>query len=997
MFPQSTRHRAARLLALLIFVQAVQAQDPAQTFGKPEITAIMQKVNRFQQEHPWRETDRNWIRATYYTGVMGAYHATKDPAYLEQARKWGEKHQWKVGTEKSGYNQLFCAMTWAELHLLDSDPKKIQPTIDWLNTDAPTSPGGPKDWYGHAGPWDNLLYADSLYGAPVFAMLHKATGDQRYLDIMHDSFWKVTDALLDAEDDIYYRDRAYIGKRTANDRKILWSRGNGWVFAGLSRVLAHLPKDDPHYDRYLDLYKRMAKSIASRQHDDGLWRSNLGDPDHYLMPESSGTAFFTFGFAWGINNGHLAKDDYLPTVIKGWNGLVHCIHPDGNMGWVQPVDGQPRPSLPVTTHEYAAGLFLLAGSEVLKLAESDAITPQIVARCITPDDSILPPAARAKGPLASGDHPLADTINDFLEQRGEIQPTGLKRNDYLDVIAGQVKAMHGYQDDEGRIIDPVTGKEMYYATPCYAHSVAVLAKAKHEAGTTLLESGMQALDVSINALATNTVAGGHGDFYTWPVMFAYEHLGPLASNNRQSTWKRQLAAIDITKTYTHYRKPYTVYEHRKFYSEYGESWAHNWNLLNAAGEFLRARQGFTDLAYTDFCLTMQLPHFTPLGMYNEGGSPLPYDMFSRHYVTGMLQQGYRSFVHTTYRDLLWKGAWTSLFMQSPTGELPTGYRSSQHIWNEAEQAVVFEIYATQYAKAGRMAEAGAFKRAAHLALQSVQSWIRPDGTGYVVKNRYPTEAKHGYERYSAHTCYNLLACSMLAQAWEFADDSVAERPAPADVGGFVVPILNPFHKVFANVGGNYVEYDTTGDQKYNPTGLLRVHLKDGHPQLGPSDGCAPYLSGKGIHLAVGPSWRTADGTWHSLATSKETPKVEILEQSPTRVRFRVTYPKVVQTITVDHAGVTIEDVVTADGVDAMRISFPMLVFDGKNETTVELKDNAVRLTLDEKSVHFAVTEPAELKLQRSGKRLPHRNGMVEATTAETTEKRMIYRITAGRD
>ena len=94
---------------------------------------------------------------------------------------------------------------------------------------------------------------------------------------------------------------------------------------------------------------------------------------------------------------------------------------------------------------------------------------------------------------------------------------------------------------------------------------------------------------------------------------------------------------------------------------------------------------------------------------------------------------------------------------------------------------------------------------------------------------------------------------------------------------------------------------------------------------------------------------------------------------------------------------TIEDVVTADGVDAMRISFPMLVFDGKNETTVELKDNAVRLTLDEKSVHFAVTEPAELKLQRSGKRLPHRNGMVEATTAETTEKRMIYRITAGRD
>lgn len=482
---------------------------------------------------------------------------------------------------------------------------------------------------------------------------------------------------------------------------------------------------------------------------------------------------------------------------------------------------------------------------------------------------------------------------------------------------------------------------------------------------------------------------------TWPIMFAFEHFAPLASKARKAVWTKQLAALNIEMAYKQYRKPYTVYEHQKLYSTFGKSWAHNWNLLNAASEAIRAEHGFTDLAYTDFCLTMQLPHFTPYGMYDEGGSPFPYDMFSRHYVTGMLQRGYRSFVYSTYRDLLWKGAWTSLFMQSPTGELPTGYRSSHHIWNEAEQAVVFEIYATQYAKAGLAAEAGAFKRAAHLALQSVKNWIRPDGTGYIVKNRYPIEAKHGYEGYSAHTCYNMLAMSMLAQAWQFADDSIEEQPCPADVGGFIVPVLDPFHKIFANVDGNYVEFDTSGDHKYNPTGLLRVHLKDGHPQLGPSDGCAPYYSGKDVDLAVGPAWCGDDGKWHSLAASRDTPQVEVLEESPALVCFRVTYPNVVQTITVDRGGVTVEDLVTAENADAMRVTFPMLVFDGANRTAVKMKNNAITLTLADKSVNFAIIEPKAVELQRSGKELKHRNGMIEAAVGEITGKRMVYRITAG--
>ena len=970
------------------------ASDAAACFKAETIRSTMRKVDDYAIEHPWREYDRDWIRATMYTGVMEAYHATGDETYLKQATAWAEKHHYNLGHEHSGFNRMFCTMTWLELYLLDPDPKKIEKIENGLKEEMKWKPEIGKIWYGHE-PHQNdagWVYADALYAAPAFAMLHEATGNQHYLDLLNDAFWSVTDKIFDPDENLYYRDPTYIGKKSPHGGKILWARGNGWVFAGLPRILKHLPKDDPGYDRYLDLFKKMAASLAGHQGDDGFWHANLGDAWQYRMPESSSTAFFTAGFAWGVKEGILDQETYLPVVIRGWDALNRSIHPDGFMGWIQPVDAAPRPSHPKSTQEYGVGLFLYAGAQVVQLVEAGIINPAVVRAVLSGQSQSLPPVAFAES-FDAKDHPAAQQMNAFLQNQksAEIKPTGLKRQDYLEVIAGQVKAMHPYQNGEGRIVDPVEKAEKYFTTPCYAHSVAVLAKAGYPIGDEIIESGMKALDVALADLAANT-GKDHSDFFTWPMVLAMELFDGIASNDRKAEWNRMLGRIDPTK-YHFYRKPVEPSAHREFYKTYDSHFAGNWNLVHSAGEWARTQHGFGDPWYVDYCLTMQLKSFTKYGMYNEGGNPLAYDLFARHYLNGMLAMGYDSFLHSTYRDILWRGAWTSLFMQSPFGEAPTGYRSTHHIWNEAEQAVIFEIYASAYAKAGKPAEAGAFKRAAHLSLSSIKDWIRPDGSGYVVKNRYPIEAKHGYERYTVHSCYNMLACSMLAQAWQFADDSIGERPAPADVGGFVVPVLWHFRKVFANVAGNYVEYDINGDHKYNPTGLLRVHLKDGHPQLGPSDGAASLFSGEGINLAVGPSWKKADGSWTRMADYKgNNPWIKTLEESADVVRFKVVYPEVTQTLTIDKDGVTVEDVVTAPNAGSIRVSFPMLVFDGKERTKVELKDSQLHLSLNGKTIHFTVLEPSGLRLKRSGKELKHRNGMVEEVSAEAAGERIVYRI-----
>lgn len=968
---------------------ALSAEEPAAP--ALEILNLMDRVNAWQLAHPrMKADDRNWERGTWYAGVTAAYRATGDEKYLRQALDWGKLHEWRVGTEGSGANKLFCAMTWVECYLLKKDPAMLKPTLDWLATGAPNSPGGAKVWFGHApAPFDEPLYSDSLFAMPVFALLSKATGEAKHLDTLDHFARAVTGELFDKEEGLYYRDGTFIGQKTPTGKKILWSRGNGWVFSGIPRTLECLPPEDPRREFFITLMRTMAAALAKCQGDDGFWRPNLADPEHIPVPESSGTAFFCHGMAWGIRNGVLDKETYLPVVKKAWAALAGSVSPTGMVQWGQQVGDRPSATRQAESHEYVTGAFLLAASEVLRLTEAGLLKLEPAPGAnATP---LLPTAAITPGPLAAGAHPFSAEINAFLSRQEAtpgFQPTGLKREDYLRVIEGQVKAMRAYQNPEGRIIDPVEKVEKYYTTPCYAHAVAVLAHSGHNKDSALIESGMKALDAATADMASGNAADGHGDFFTWPVMFAFELFQSHASAERRAEWERKLRAVDPKKLY-----------------RVQPGGGNNWGVVNLAGEFLRQRRGLTSLDYVEKSLEGQMKNFTELGMYDEAGNPFPYDHFSRYFLAGMMELGYDGTRHPALRELLWRAGWVSLFMQSPYGEMPTGYRSSHHIWNEAEQCVTFELHASAYAKAGKPAEAGAFKRAARLSLRSVREWIRPDGSGYIVKNRHPIEAKHGYERYSEHSCYNMLACSMLAQAWQFADDSVIEKPAPADTGGFVIPILDPFRKIFANAGGTYVEYDIRGDHKYNPTGLLRIHVKGGHPQLGPSDGCAPLYSGKGVNIATGPAWQEPGGQWQSLAElSPPPPTVEILEQDPTRTRFRVSYARLsggkgpapvslTQTILVEPSGVTVTDELSGSG-ERMRVLWPMLVSDGLSETRVEINGNSASLVLGGRGNRFSVLEPAGVVLSRSGKPLSHRNGTIETAVAEFSGKRAVYRITA---
>jgi hypothetical protein len=606
---------------------------------------------------------------------------------------------------------------------------------------------------------------------------------------------------------------------------------------------------------------------------------------------------------------------------------------------------------------------------------------------------ILPPSALG----IRTDHPLDARMTAFLDRQRTLQgfqDTGLTGKDYLRLISRQVAVFRRCQDPSGIIIDPVQKIEWQYSTPCYALSVALLSATGYSRDSALLESGMKAMDAAVDAMHEYR-ALGHGEFFIQPVMLALDLYEDFASPERLSSWREKISEID----------PYLLYPDNLRRKKA----CYNHNVVALAGEYLRAKRDLNaDNDFLETHLKHQEQYMTPLGMYRDNpGLPMVYDEFSRQFLASVLVEGYRGKTSVFYRDRLWRGAWTSLFMQSPFGECPTGGRSAQHIWNEAQACVTYEIYAAQYARCGKLDEAGAFKRAAHLSLACVKRWIRPDGSGYVVKNRYPMEAQHGYERYSAQSQYNLLACWLMTVAYLYADESVREKPCPADVGGFVVPIVEDFHKVFANAGGTYIEYDTNGYLHYNPTGLIRIHVKGGNPQLGPSDGVVHKFDPKtkedlgGENLCVGPAWQDASGKWHRLAdyNTDSPPKVEVLDETPDRARFRVTYAgdfdgatRITETITVEPSGVTVEDSLEGKDIERMRVYYPMLVFDGLEESKVEMSGSSVALSLRDGAIRFMILDPADAQLKRTGVRLDNRNGEVEAAYADIEGLHARYRI-----
>jgi rhamnogalacturonyl hydrolase YesR len=338
--------------------------------GNADVLAVMERAADWQLANPSKHKPTDWTQGALYAGVMALDQISTSPRFREAMVRMGETNQWQLGPRKYHADDHAVGQTYVELWQRSKDAKMITPLRERFDAIL----ASPRDFatleFKQKGIGDLWSWCDALFMAPpAWIRLWAATGDQRYLDFAVNNWWRTSAYLYDTTEHLYYRDSTYFTKREANGAKVFWSRGNGWVMGGLVRMLQYLPADHPSRVRFETQFKEMAAKVLTCQQPDGLWRASLLDPASFPLQETSGSGFYTYALTWGVNTGRLDRATYAPAVRRAWSALVGCVAPDGKLTHVQPIGADPKKFPADATEVYGVGAFLLAGSEVYRLAK----------------------------------------------------------------------------------------------------------------------------------------------------------------------------------------------------------------------------------------------------------------------------------------------------------------------------------------------------------------------------------------------------------------------------------------------------------------------------------------------------------------------------------------------------------------------------------------------------------------------------------------------------
>ena len=339
---------------LVLCVMSVQAQTA------DEVKDIIRKVNTYWQTNNPAEVRSFWDNAAYHTGNMEVYKLLKDQQMLDYSIRWAEHNQWKGATEPDpakwkyknyGEGQdyvLFgdwqiCFQTYINLYNLQPNEKKVARAKEVMGYEA--------DSKVH----DYWWWADALYMVmPVMTKMYKLTGDEKYLRKLYEN--------------ILYSDSIMLDREAGN--KDFWARGDGWVLAGLAKVLQVMPETYVRQPFFVEKFTNLARGVKKLQQPQGHWTRSMMDPEQAPGYETSGTAFFCYGLLWGVNNGYLSKKEFAPTIKKAWNYLTTiALQNNGRIGYVQPIGERAIPGQTVDANSQAnfgVGAFLLAACEYVK-------------------------------------------------------------------------------------------------------------------------------------------------------------------------------------------------------------------------------------------------------------------------------------------------------------------------------------------------------------------------------------------------------------------------------------------------------------------------------------------------------------------------------------------------------------------------------------------------------------------------------------------------------
>ena len=348
---------------------------PADILAATRRVADWQLAHRDSYEHMPSASNathdpRDWQQATFWVALTELADRSGDPRYTAAILDLGKANGWRLGNRPFHADDQLIAQVWLWASRHGAGHAAVAPMLGYFDH---VLANRPRNDLGYTAPdaacTTRWCWCDALFMAPPSLFtLARATGDRRYAIFAHEEYRATADYLYDPAEHLFFRDSRFFERRDGAGRKLFWSRGNGWVMAGLARLIPQLDRTDPARAYYVRLFREMAARVVTLQKPDGYWAPSLLDDGPQTQPESSGTAFYVYALAWGMNAGLLDHATYRPAAVGGWAALQRAVQPDGMLGWVQQVSDRPDSVSQTDTQFYGAGGFLLAGSAMYDLS-----------------------------------------------------------------------------------------------------------------------------------------------------------------------------------------------------------------------------------------------------------------------------------------------------------------------------------------------------------------------------------------------------------------------------------------------------------------------------------------------------------------------------------------------------------------------------------------------------------------------------------------------------
>ncbi len=379
------------ILLMLTFcaLTNIQGQMPQ------EVLSVAQRVNDYfmkKYSDPTIPTNVGkirpsslWTRAVYYEGLMELYNVDAQQRYIDYTDRWADFHKWtpRNGITSCDADDQCCEQTYLDRYMMTKQEKMIVHVKENLAHQMKT--GNDRKANGALYGWWTWIDAIQM-AMPVYSKMYRITGEQKYIDhAMRMYTWSrdtLAGGLFNTQEGLWWRDADYVPPYKEKDgNNCYWSRGSGWVYAALVKVLEDLeamPKLSKQSKKYYKSLKKdfvlMSNGLLKCQREDGFWNPSLMSEANYGGKELTGTALFLYGMSWGMNHGLLKNKQYKPACDRAWKAMVKdAVHPDGFLGWVQgtgkdPSAGQPLAYDKVPDFEdYGTGCFLLGAVEYYRL------------------------------------------------------------------------------------------------------------------------------------------------------------------------------------------------------------------------------------------------------------------------------------------------------------------------------------------------------------------------------------------------------------------------------------------------------------------------------------------------------------------------------------------------------------------------------------------------------------------------------------------------------